>query len=73
MLKAICNRDPAFLKTVYPLPIDLVDHERHIQAGHKYLTYDGRWRVWRMTAQRVPLPQGAFPTAAAAIFMLRKK
>lgn len=73
MLMAICNRDARFLKAVYPLPIKLIDHERHIPAGNKYITYDGRWRVWRMTPERVPIPQGASPDLAGAIYMIRKK
>ena len=72
MLMAICNRDPVFLKAVYPLPIKLIDHERHIPAGRKYITYEGRWRVWRMTRERVPIPQGSFPDLAGAIYMVRK-
>ena len=73
MLMAICNRDARFLKAVYPLPIKLIDHERHIPAGNKYITFDGRWRVWRMTTERVSIPQGASPDLAGAIYMIRKK
>lgn len=69
---AITCRDPAFLKAVYPLPIKLIDHERHIPSGAKYITYEGRWRVWRMTKERVPIPQGASTDLAGAIYMIRK-
>ena len=72
MLMAIDNRSPAFLKAVYPLPIKLIDHERHIPAGKKYITFDGRWRVWRMTKEGVPIPNGAYPDLAGAIYMARK-
>jgi hypothetical protein len=73
MLMALDNHDPRFLKAVYPLPIKLIDHERHIPAGTKYIAFDGRWRVWRMTTERVSIPQGAFPDLAGAIYMARKK
>lgn len=73
MLTAICNPDPTFLKAVYSAPIKLIDHERHIRSGTKYITFDGRWRVWRMTRERVPIPQGAFPDLAGAIYMVRKR
>ena len=73
MLMALDNRDPRFLKAVYPLPIKLIDHERHIPAGKKYIAFDGRWRVWKMTTERVPIPQGASPDLAGAIYMARKK
>jgi hypothetical protein len=73
MLMALSNRDARFLKAVYPLPIKLIDHERHIPAGKKYIAFDGRWRVWKMTIERVPIPQGAFPDLAGAIYMARKK
>lgn len=73
MLMAICNRDPAFLKAVYPLPIKLIDHERHIPTGAKYITYDGRYRIWKMTSERIPIPQGASDRISGAIFMIRRK
>ena len=73
MLMALSSRDARFLKAVYPLPIKLIDHERHIPAGKKYIAFDGRWRVWKMTIERVPIPQGAFPDLAGAIYMARIK
>jgi hypothetical protein len=67
------NRDPVFLKTVWPCrDITLIDDERHIQSGSKYIDFDGRWRVYRMTKERVPIPLGAFQSLSAAIFQARR-
>ena len=72
MIPALSCKDPAFLKAAYPCPlISLVDDERHIQPG-KYISFDGRWRVWRMTRERVPIPLGAFPSIDAALFQARR-
>jgi hypothetical protein len=69
----IDNRDPIFLKTVWPMNLDLIPTEDRVPSGHKYITFDaGRWRCWRMTAQRVPIPLGRFGDIAGAIYMARK-
>ena len=67
-ITAVTHHSPEFLKAAYAHPlVDLTDHERHIRSGHHYLTWDGLWRVWKMTPERVPIPQGRFPTLNAAI------
>jgi len=67
------NRDPLFLKTVYPCPdIALIDDERHIKSGSKFIDFDGRWRVYRMTPERVPIPLGAFPSLPCALYIARR-
>ncbi len=55
MVRSITHHAPEFLKAAYKSPVDLVDHERHIKAGEKYLSFDGGFRVWRMTRERVPI------------------
>lgn len=72
MLMAIDNRSPVFLKAVYPQPIKLLDHERHIPSGRKYITFDGAFRVWRMTPQRVPIPLGRCSDIHCAMYLARK-
>lgn len=66
---ALTNHAPEFLKAAYKHPmITLTDHERHIKAGIDYITYDGQWRVWRMTPERVPIPRGRYTTLNSAVF-----
>lgn len=77
-IRTLTTHDPEFLKTVYNrTDIDLLDHERHIPTGDKYITYGGllgwKWRVWRMTRERVPIPLGAFISLNYAICEARKK
>jgi hypothetical protein len=68
----LTHRSPVFLKAVYPRPdIVLVDDERHIPIGN-YVTFDDRWRVWKMTRQRVPIPLGAFHSIESALFIARR-
>lgn len=74
MIPVITNRDPAFLKQTYDHPlIQLTDHERHIKAGSLYITWDGLWRIWKMTPERVPVPRGRFKTLNSAIFAATKR
>lgn len=72
MLRAISHHHPTYLKAVYAHPIELTDHERHIPSGSKYITWDGHFRVWRMTPERVPIPLGRFPDIHAAMYIARK-
>lgn len=77
MIAAITNRSPDFLKPAYACPsLSLIDEDRHVRAGAKYLTFDdtrtNRWRVWRMTRERVPIPLGAYPDLASALYVARR-
>lgn len=75
MLKppVLTHHHPAFLKVAYSLDLNLIDHERHIPGGRKYLTWepDRGWRVWRMTRERVPIPLGRFDDPGMALFHAR--
>lgn len=65
---ALANNDPRYLKETYKHPlISHVDHERHIRAGEKYISWDGGYRVWKMTRQRVPIPIGKFRSIHEAV------
>ena len=72
----LTHHDPAFLKSAYRHDTDLIDHERHIPARAKYITWDAahqwQWRVWRMTPERVPIPLGRFPDIGAALSAARR-
>jgi hypothetical protein len=61
MITALTHRSPEFLKAAYACPtLTLTDDERHIRTGTKYLSFDEsrpfKWRVWRMSRGRVPIP-----------------
>lgn len=77
MITAVSNRAPEFLKAAYASPsVSLIDDERHVRAGKKYITFDDsrafKWRVWRMTRERVPIPLGAFPDLGDALYIARR-
>jgi len=69
---AVSHHDPHYLKATYAQPfVDHVDHERHIKAGRKYITWDDGFRVWKMTPERVPIPLGRWPDLGAAMYRAR--
>lgn len=73
---AVTHHAPEFLKAAYRPDIDLVDHVRHVMPGARYITWEDnhewKWRVWRMTRERVPIPLGRFQTIGAAIYTARR-
>lgn len=71
-IRSITHHAPAFLKAAYANPVALIDHERHIKPGEKYLSYDNGFRVWRMTRERVPIPLGKYKDMGSAIYAARK-
>lgn len=67
-IKVVTHRAPSFLKAAYPHPmVDLVNHEGFVGTEH-YITYDGHYRLWKMTPERVPIPRGRYPTLNDAIY-----
>jgi hypothetical protein len=67
---ALSHHDPRYLKTTYAHPlIDHVDHERHIKAGTRYLTWDNGYAVYRMTWNRQPVLMGRSKSIHEAISM----
>lgn len=70
---ALTHHNPTFLKAAYAADLDLIDHERHIKAGTKYITWgEGKWFAWRMTRERVPIPLGRFNDLGGALYVVRK-
>ena len=72
-IKTITNRNPMFLKTAYKYHdiVDLQNDERFICVGEKYISYDGSWKVYKMTKDRVPRLCGRFPILHSAVFRAR--
>jgi hypothetical protein len=68
-VKVVTNRAPKFLKQAYKHPqADLVNHEGFIDEEN-YITFDGEFRVWTMSASRVPIPRGRFRYLNDAIYI----
>lgn len=64
---ALANNDPRYLRETYKHPlIDHVEHERHIKPGVRYLSWDGGYRVWKMT-RHGPVPLGRFRSIYEAV------
>ena len=69
-MKVITNRDPAFLKAVYPIPeIDLVNSINEINRGEVFIDFKNGYRVWINWVP--PIYQGKFKTIRSAIFFVR--
>ena len=67
-IKVVTHRDPKFLKATYPHPqVELVNHEGFVGVEH-FITFDGHYRLWKMTPERVPIPKGRFEYLNDAIF-----
>lgn len=72
-IKTITNRHPEFLKTAYAHDnlVDLHNDERFIVVGEKYISYDGAWKVYKMTKNRVPRLCGRFKVLHSAVHRAR--
>ena len=73
-VKAITDHRPTFLKTVYKYDnlIELMNHERFIDVGEKYIKYSPEsWKVYKMDKSRVPRYCGSYETITRAIFYAR--
>jgi len=73
-VQAITQHDPVFLKTTYPLDsmIELLNHERFVKSGTKYITYEYKqWFVRKMGKDRKPRLCGHYTNVHAAIRVCR--
>jgi hypothetical protein len=73
-VQAITHHDPVFLKTTYPLDsmIELLNHERFVKSGTKYITYEYKqWFVRKMGKDRKPRLCGHYTNVHAAIRVCR--
>lgn len=71
-VKVVTNRAPTFLQQAYKHPqVDLVNHEGFIDE-ETYITFDGYFRVWKMSAERVPIPRGRFQYLNDAVYVALK-
>jgi len=73
-VQAITHHAPEFLKTTYPLDsmIELLNHERFVKSGSKYITYEYKqWFVRKMGADRKPRLCGNYTNILAAVRVCR--
>jgi hypothetical protein len=73
-VQAITHHDPVFLKTTYPLDsmIELLNHERFVKSGSKYITYEYKqWFVRKMGSDRKPRLCGNYTNILAAVRVCR--
>lgn len=75
-IKVVTNRSPIFLKQAYPhQAVELIDHSGFVKRNERFITWDGRWNVWRMrhsNGEFIPVYQGAFDNLNSAIFQAAK-
>jgi hypothetical protein len=73
-VQAITHHAPEFLKTTYALDsmIELLNHERFVPTGGKYITYEYKqWFVRKMGKDRKPRLCGNYTNVHAAIRVCR--
>ena len=68
-VKVLTSRDPAFLKTTYPIPlIKLIDHEGYVDKGERFVTkQDAGWTVLVMTESRATIKVRSFADIHSAL------
>jgi len=73
-VQAITHHAPEFLKTTYAMDsmIELLNHERFVKSGSKYITYEYKqWFVRKMGADRKPRLCGNYTNILAAVRVCR--
>jgi hypothetical protein len=73
-VQAITHHAPEFLKTTYTMHpmIELLNHERFVKSGSKYITYEYKqWFVRKMGADRKPRLCGNYTNILAAVRVCR--
>lgn len=75
-VKTVTNHTPDFLKTAYKHDhlLELIDHERHMPIGERYITYNnGLWSVYKLDEYRYPKLCGRFTHMQLAVHNARLK
>lgn len=75
-IKTVTNHTPDFLKTAYKHDhlLELIDHERHMPIGERYITYNnGLWSVYKLDEYRYPKLCGRFTHMQLAVHNARLK
>ena len=75
-VKTVTHHTPDFLKTAYKHDhlLELVDHERFIPTGERYITYNnGVWSVHKLDGYRYPRLCGRFTHMMLAVHNARAK
>ena len=73
-VQAITHHAPEFLKTTYAMDsmIELLNHERFVKSGSKYITYEYKqWFVRKMGKDRKPRLCGNYTNILAAVRVWR--
>lgn len=72
-IKTITNQDPMFLETAFKYDnlVNLLNDERFVCVGEKYISYNGSWNVYKMTKGRLPRLCGRFKTLHSAVHRAR--
>jgi hypothetical protein len=73
-VQAITHHAPEFLKTTYAMDsmIELLNHERFVKSGSKYITYEYKqWFVRKMGKDRKPRLCGNYTNILAAVRVCR--
>jgi len=73
-IKTVTHHAPDFLKTAYKHDhlLELVNHERFIPTGERYITYNnGVWSVYKLDEYRYPRLCGRNKVMHLAVYLAR--
>lgn len=69
---AVTDRNPIYLKAIYPAPVELVNRREDIPPGGVFIQWDAGFDTYRLTRSRRAIPLGRFSNVHEAIFNCRR-
>ena len=72
MIYAVTDRNPIYLKAIYPAPVTLVNVIDEVPAGAVFIQWGGNFETLKLTRSRRAIPLGRFSSVHEAIFNCRR-
>jgi len=69
---AVTDRNPIYLKAIYPAPVELVNVIDDLPAGAVFIQWGGNFQTFKLTRSRRAIPLGRFTNVHEAIFNCRR-
>lgn len=72
VIYAVTDRNPTYLKAIYPAPVELVNTVNDIPTGAVFIQWGGNFQTLKLTRSRRAIPLGRFTNVHEAIFNCRR-
>ena len=72
VIYAITDRNPIYLKAIYPAPVELVNTVDEIPAGSVFIRWSNNFETLKLTRTRRAIPLGRFSNVHEAIYNCRR-